>query len=218
MCTPIIHERFGLNCPCYTKKQFTYGIKESEKLTAVPMNQNLTPRDKYMIDQINNTVITIPFSEDAFIRDWKDWIRHSWNISNFYGSQPLLISGKNISGFSISFKYVNRSPHLVTDSKGLVVQGSNASKLIIGFSQPMTVQFAVLALNNRITVTADDKYPDKSNFILGDHVKFNGKEFAGSPKIQEHEGLADLLFKFQNVQNVSITFNEKIVISDILYK
>lgn len=215
MCTPVIHARYGLECPCMTKRN-TYVSRQTPPIeNKGTMSQTLTPREKYLMEQ---KPPSIPFSEESFVIDWKDWIRHSWNITNFYGNNPLTVSGERVSGFNLSFGFVNRLHQIVNENKALVVQGFQKSKFIISFNEPMTVQFAVLSLSDRITVTADDAFPVVTNFALGSKVKFNGKEFAGNPTVQDHEGVCDLLFKFINVKNVTIVFNNRIVISDILYK
>lgn len=216
-CSPVIHERLGLECPCFTRNP-TYGtvVAPTEKPVTATLHQNLTPRDKELLKP---KVIEIPFEEDAFTQDWKDWKRHIWNISNFYGSFPLIIEGEKISGFSLDSGFVNRIPRLVTENQGLVVSGSKQSKLVFSFqNEPHAIQFSVLALKDRMSIIVDGNPIKPSEYIMGKQVKIAGRDFVGNPKIMDHEGMSDILFKFASVKKVEVIFNNRLVLTDVLYK
>lgn len=219
LCNPVLHGKLGLKCPCFTKNNSTYGnsqAPEKDVGNVVTLSQVLSPRDKELLKP---KIVEVPFEDDPFVQDWKGWKRHVWNVSNFYGTSPLVISGEKISGFNLSNSFVGRVPQIVSDNRGLVVTGARGSKLIMTFQDDLYhIQFSVMALRDKMTVTVDDVDLPPKSFMFGRNVKNTKNDFIGGKDVPDYEGSADLLFKFPSVKKVEITFNNRLVLSDILFK
>lgn len=217
LCNPVLHSRLGLKCPCFVNNP-TYGNKgvTNERETTT-LSQVLSPRDKELLKP---KIIEVAFQEDSFVQDWKGWTRHVWNIGNFFGTAPLIVTGDHINGFNLIPAFVGRLGQIVSSNRGLVVSGDKSSKLVLSFEgdELYNVQFSVMALRDHLTVLVDGVPPVGHYCIMGRKVRNQKNEFIGDPSIPDYEGTADLLFKFEQVKKVELTFSNRLVLTDILYK
>ena len=221
LCNPVIHQKMGLLCPCTTKSSgATYGNKgtiDKSSTPATTLSQIISERDKELLKP---KIIEVPFSDEpVFQQDWKGYSRHIWNVSNFYGTAPLIVNGEKINGFTLSTAFVGRLSQIVSGNRGLVVSGDKQSKLIISFGgEAYTVQFSIMSLKDRMTILVDGVEPAPNTWLIGRKIQNRGAEFVGEPMTPDYEGTADLLFKFEKAKQVEIVFYNRIVLSDILYK